>query len=320
MSSRKVTVAKNTKDADQTMLNRVRDFCHNAYTDDALEFTLHDKLVIGDEDDILCALVKSALTLIGLFLIGFIRCLRPRVYDNEGNEMYQDILIRTINPATRSDKQFELYSYGSFKSLVSILLNSLRRFACDMVQTQIQICHQKGMELPDWIKTPKTFNIYSNLDYGYVEKTYRDICDYLFLHKNNKEYKVQKYIPSTDFMMGFRQLSKLYLKDDASPYDLQLYVLIRISGIYVGRSGDEMRQWQTNNVMLRDTWIKLLIPKGWKNTKSSHQIKKSIKISSSDPICAALKKMINSRPKEAGLYLFLRPLDKWKVSYSPTLF
>ena len=76
-----------------------------------------------------------------------------------------------------------------------------------------------------------------------------------------------------------------------------------------------MRQWQTSHVLIRDKWTKLMIPKGWKNTKSAHQIKPAIKISTNDPICGALKMMINSRPIGAPLNLFLRPLEKWKVSY-----
>ena len=319
MSRRKVTVAKNTKESDETMLQRMRDFCNHPHTDDKLDFTLHDKLTIGADDDILCTLVKATMTLVGLFLIAFIRCLRPRVYDNNGNEKYQDIIIRTIDESTRSNIQYALYSYGSFKSMVSILLNSLRRFASEMVQSEIQKCHEEQLEIPDWVRSPKTFNIYGNLEYGYVEKVYRDICDYLFVHKNKTGYKVQKYIPSTDFMMGFRRLSNMYLKQGASPYDVQLYVLIRISGIYVGRSGEEMKQWHTSHVLIRDKWTKLMIPKGWKNTKSSHQIKASIKISSTDPICGALKMMINCRPKGSPLNLFLRPLENWKVSYFLTL-
>ena len=73
MSSRKITVARKTKEADETMLARFRDYCHNPYTDELLDFKLVYRLT-HTYGDILCDLIKAAKPLVGLFLIA-VRCL-----------------------------------------------------------------------------------------------------------------------------------------------------------------------------------------------------------------------------------------------------
>ena len=89
---RKKHVSDNTKSADKTIIKQFREFVVKPFTDDLLGFSLQP---ITSREPII-EFIKMTFTVIGLFLIGFIRILRPvRAGRPEGeNIKYQDILIR----------------------------------------------------------------------------------------------------------------------------------------------------------------------------------------------------------------------------------
>ena len=328
MSSRKVHVSKNTKTADEKMLTRFRNFIKKPYTDPLLDYTL-DPININqidndeakknfidkpDTDPLILFYLLSRM-LIGLVIIAFIRVLRPLQYDSNGNLQYQDIIYRTMDNQNQDSKQLKLYSYSSYKSSFSVLLNALRRFGDNVVQSEIIKNYRNGTQLPNWAADPKDFMIWSNVKYGAVEAVYRRITDYLFKNSNKGGKKVSKYLPSRSFMDAFRELESRFLSGDYTPYDLQIYIVIRLSAIYPGRSGTEMGQWMKTHIIVRDYGLLISVPRGWKNTKHGHKIKSSIKIAADDPLVGAMQKFILSRPSQAPPNLFLRPLDRWKVSY-----
>ena len=184
------------------------------------------------------------------------------------------------------------------------------------------LCNEANRNIPEWAEHPKNYNIWKNGEYGEVEKNYRVIAEYLFIHKNGIGTKAAKYLPSGSFMSGFRRLEKTYLKPDRLPRDLVKYILIRLIAIYPGRSGAEMRQWDRRNVLIREIWMKLAIPKGWKNTKSGNRIKPYIKISNEDPLYHAMVEYLAASPKAVkanarvisdSVPLFLRPKKKFQV-------
>ena len=201
----------------------------------------------------------------------------------------------------------------------------MRRSNLAAAQKKVKECNAKNRNIPHWAKHPKDYNIWKNGEYGEVEKIYRMIAEYVFVRKNGIGNKASKYLPSNLFMLGFRRLESEYLKKDKLPRDLLKYIILRIIAIYPGRSGVEMREWSRQNVLIRETWIRLSIPKTWKNTKSGNKMKPYIKISRDDPFHNAMIEYISLCPKSVktnsrNIYasnpLFLRPKKKYAVKYT----
>lgn len=314
MSARKVSVAKNTEDADDIMIKRFTDFIIEPFTDPLLGFTL-EPICATDPIDLLIQMVKVT---VGLYLIAFIRVLRPVLSAavlNEGGAKYQDIIIRNIDQETSlsEDKWFKLYSYASYRSKVSALLNGLRRKTADKVQQMIVMCHNTGGALPDWCTNVKTYHIWNNMEYGNVESVYRRITEWLFVQHNKSGLNVSRYLPSRDYMQCFRTLEKMFLHKNKTPLDLNVYCNMRMNAAYPGRSGEEQCKWMDSHVIIKDTWMLVRKPAGWKNTKSTHTFKGEIKVANDDPWYTAEKESKGLRPAGAKPNRFLRPLDKVKV-------
>ena len=327
MASRRALVAANSKSADEIMLNRFGAFIMEPHTDEKAEFKL-DAIEAQSGDEALVDFYKHKKQICGLYIIAFVRVLRPVKKGADNKPLYQDIIIRTINKSTRvSDElQFKLYSYASFKSKFSVLLNALRRHNLSEAQKVIIQCNNASTDsIPEWAQSPMDFNVWKNGHYGEVEKNYRIISEYLFVHKNSAGTKVSQYLPSGLFMRAFRKLEDTYLTDDRTPRQLLKYILIRIIAIYPGRSGAEMRQWARSCVMIREVWLKLMIPKGWKNTKSGNKIKPFVKIGNSDPLYKAVVDFFAESPDglkcaatnaKDEIPLFVRPKKAYKVTSS----
>ena len=150
-------------------------------------------------------------------------------------------------------------------------------------------------------------------------QTCRTIAEYLFVNHNGTGTKAAKYLPSHLFMLGFRKLEPKYLTANKTPRDLTKYIYIRIVAFYPGRSGAEMRMWQRRDLFIRELWVRISIPKGWKNTKSNNKMKPYIKVSNKDPLYGAVVEYMKTVPKGgAGIRdsqpLFLRPKKKWIVT------
>ena len=310
MTSRKVRIAANSKRADDNILNRFRDFLKEPFVDSLLNIPL--KPVDTDSDPIL-EFITFACTLCGLFIIAFIRVLRPIVKGATQNiPKYADIIITNIN--NKSDQsQLPLYTYSSYKSKVSTLLNALRRFTSEVVQAKIIKCHREEIPLPDWCSNAKTYQIFGNMDYGAVEQPYREIVEFLYQQQNVVGCKVSRYLPSRDFLSAFRELEANFYSDKRTPKDVNIYNYIRIITAYPGRSGQEMCEWMKGCVTIRPIWMRLNIPKGWKNTKEYHGIKPDIKVANDDVFYDSMKVMVDAHPTGSKPSLFLRPLKNWKV-------
>ena len=145
MSARKVSVAKNTEDADEIMVKRFTDFIIEPFTDPLLGFTL-DSTRATDPIDLL---IKMVAVTVGLYLIAFIRVLRPVLIAaqlRKGGVKCQDIIIRNIDAETALSENnwLKSHSYASCRTKVSALLNGLRRKTAEKVQQMIVMCHNAG--------------------------------------------------------------------------------------------------------------------------------------------------------------------------------
>ena len=324
MNMRKALVSKNSKEADKKVLDRFGTYLRDPYTDENCEFKLDpidpDGTIVGALQEF----YKLKKQFCGLYLIGFARVLRHVNRGTDGNPRYQDLIVRTVNADTAvpAEEQLNMYTWSGFRTKFSTLLNALRRHHLSLAQKKIIECKKTNRNIPEWAEFPKNYDVWKNGEYGEVEANYRIIADWLFIHKNPDGTKAVKYLPSGSFMSGFRRLEETYLKKDKSPRDIIIYIIIRFIAIYPGRSGAEMRQWSRMNILIREVWMKLSIPKGWKNTKAGNKLKTYIKISSDDPLYAVVVEYLSLCPKSVesesrNIYenvpFFLRPKKKYIV-------
>ena len=297
MASRKIIISKNSKKSDDQLLRRFVRFLEEPYSEKC-GFQLQPTTLVN--------IFEMETSFVGMYLIAFIRILRPTHAPPN-----TDIIATNIEK--KDPKNPPLYSLKSYKSNVSILLNALRRLCAIWAQEVIEECHKKKVTVPAAAKSPHDFYPYKNGRYGNVEYYFQTITTFLHIHKNKVNSKVDKYLSFRHFMAAFRGLEIMYNPRTCSPQQLLIFIIVRLVALIPGRSGAEWSQWMLQHITIREVWLRINIPKTWKNTKSSNKTRPFIKIANDDSLYHAIKRMISLRPKNAPNQLFLRPKKKTKV-------